>query len=129
MVANPEEIEDAAELDRLLVYLKENRGFDFTGYKRSSLHRRITKRIETVECIGYADYLDFLEVLPDVLGRKRDSDPIRVWSAGCASGEEAYTAAIVLAEVLGPEAFKDRVKIYGTDVDESALATARQGSY
>ena len=162
MVANPEEIEDAAELDRLLVYLKENRGFDFTGYKRSSLHRRITKRIETVECIGYADYLDFLEVHPDefaelfdtilinvtaffrdapawavladevlpgVIGGKREKDPIRVWCAGCASGEEAYTAAIVLAEVLGAETFEERVKIYGTDVDEAALATARQGSY
>jgi two-component system CheB/CheR fusion protein len=69
------------------------------------------------------------QLLPDLLGRKAASDEIRVWSAGCASGEEAYTAAIVLAEALGVEAFQARVKIYATDVDEDALRQARQGSY
>ena len=48
-----------------------------------------------------------------------------MWSAGCASGEEAYTLAIVLAEALGDDAFRERVKIYATDVDEDALADAR----
>jgi two-component system CheB/CheR fusion protein len=52
-----------------------------------------------------------------------------VWSAGCASGQEAYTAAIMLAEELGLDAFRDRVKIYATDVDEQALAEARQAVY
>ena len=52
-------------------------------------------------------------------------DPIRVWSAGCASGEEAYTLAMLLAEALGEEAFRRRVKIYATDVDEDALYHAR----
>jgi two-component system CheB/CheR fusion protein len=69
------------------------------------------------------------QLLPDLLGRKTGGDGIRVWSAGCASGEEAYTAAIVLAEALGVEAFQARVKIYATDVDEDALRQARQGSY
>ena len=50
-----------------------------------------------------------------------------MWSAGCASGEEAYTLAILLAETLGAEQFRQRVKIYATDVDEEALAQARHG--
>jgi len=55
--------------------------------------------------------------------------PIRVWSAGCASGEEAYTIAMIMAEALGKEAFKRRVKIYATDADEDALLIARLGTY
>src|SRR5262249_20936123 len=58
-----------------------------------------------------------------------DDDPIRIWTAGCASGEEAYTLAIMFAEALGVERFQKRVKIYATDVDEDALARARQASY
>ena len=54
---------------------------------------------------------------------------IRVWSAGTASGEEAYSLAILLAEELGIEGFRSRVKIYATDVDDEALNQARQGSY
>ena len=54
---------------------------------------------------------------------------IRVWSAGCATGEEAYTLAIVLAEALGPDAFRQQVKIYATDIDEEELVKARAGSY
>ena len=54
---------------------------------------------------------------------------IKVWSAGCASGQEAYTLAILLVEALGIEQFKQRVRIYGTDVDLEAIHQARQGSY
>jgi two-component system CheB/CheR fusion protein len=52
-----------------------------------------------------------------------------VWSAGCATGEEAYTAAIILAEALGEEQYRERVKIYATDIDEPALAEARLATY
>ncbi len=68
------------------------------------------------------------EILPRLLAAKGE-EPIRVWSAGCATGQEAYTLAIVLAEALGAEQFRERVKIYATDVDDDALARARQGSY
>jgi len=67
-------------------------------------------------------------VLPELMAT-RNGGPIRVWSAGCASGQEAYTAAIVLAETLGLEAFRERVKIYATDVDEDALADSRRAVY
>lgn len=68
-------------------------------------------------------------LLPRLLAVKPAEEPVRVWSAGCASGEEVYTLAILFAEAVGLEAFCHRVKIYATDVDEEALAQARQGVY
>ncbi|HEU4648917.1 MAG TPA: CheR family methyltransferase [Gemmatimonadales bacterium] len=68
-------------------------------------------------------------VIPHILATKRPDEMVRVWSAGCASGEEAYTLAIVFAEALGVEQFRERVKIYATDVDEEALTYARHASY
>jgi two-component system CheB/CheR fusion protein len=67
------------------------------------------------------------EAIPALLARSKG--PVRAWSAGCASGEEAYTIAMILAEALGPEAYRDRLKIYATDVDEEALARGRQATY
>jgi two-component system CheB/CheR fusion protein len=142
--------------------LKETRGFDFTGYKRSTLQRRIRRRIVLLNLATFSEYRDYLEfqpdefsllfdsmlinvtgffrdplawqslrekVLPELLSAKNSKAPIRVWSAGCATGEEAYTLAIVLAEALGPDQFRDRVKIYATDLDENALQQARTGVY
>jgi two-component system CheB/CheR fusion protein len=69
------------------------------------------------------------KVVPDIVAHKGNGEPIRVWSAGCASGEEAYSLAILFAEALGPEGYRDRVKIYATDANEGALAKARQALY
>ena len=69
------------------------------------------------------------EVVPRIVSAKAPGEPIRAWSAGCASGEEAYTIAMVLAEELGAEQYRERVKIYATDVDEDALNAARQAAY
>ena len=63
------------------------------------------------------------------LAAQKANEPIRAWSAGCATGEEAYTLAILLAEALGANAFRKRVKIYATDIDEEDLVRARQGVY
>jgi two-component system CheB/CheR fusion protein len=68
-------------------------------------------------------------VLPRLLAAKEEGEALRVWCAGCATGEEAYTVAIVFAEALGEPAYRERVKIYATDVDEEALAVARLGVY
>jgi two-component system CheB/CheR fusion protein len=67
--------------------------------------------------------------VPQIIASKAMGDPIRVWSAGCATGEEAYTLAMVLSEQLGETQFCDRVKIYATDIDEDALTTARQAVF
>src|SRR5262249_386612 len=69
------------------------------------------------------------EVIPQLVAARPPDSPLRVWSAGCASGEEAYTATMVLARVLGEQTFRNRVKIYATDVDEEALDYARLGAY
>ncbi|MDX6665097.1 MAG: two-component system, chemotaxis family, CheB/CheR fusion protein, partial [Solirubrobacteraceae bacterium] len=149
-------------LDTLLEFLKFNRGFDFTGYKRSSIERRIGKRMDEVGVSTHVDYIDHLElhpeefealfntilinvtaffrdpdtwkhlrtdVLPGLVETLGDAAPIRIWCAGCASGEEAYTIAMVMAELLGDEAYVQRVKIYATDVDEEALDHARAAGY
>ncbi|HKE78349.1 MAG TPA: CheR family methyltransferase [Solirubrobacteraceae bacterium] len=160
MQAESEATSDAP-LDVLLDYLKRTRGFDFTGYKRTSLERRIAKRMQEVEIESHLEYLDYLEVHPDefaflfntilinVTGFFRDAaswdylsteivprlletigdGPLRVWTAGCASGEETYTMAMVLAEALGEAEYLERVKIYATDVDEEALTEARHAIY
>src|SRR5439155_6521131 len=74
---------------------------------------------------------EFLEtnVVPAVAAAKPDGQPIRLWSAGCATGQEAYSLAMILGEQLGIDAFRDRVKIYGTDIDNDALNQARIASY
>jgi len=69
------------------------------------------------------------ELLPPVLAGLKPHEPVRIWSAACASGEEAYSLAILLHELLGDEQFKARVKVYATDIDNDALATARAGWY
>ena len=68
------------------------------------------------------------ELIPTLLAQQTE-EFIRVWCAGCASGEEAYTLAILLAEAMGYGAFRERVKIYATDADEGALSIARLAAY
>jgi two-component system CheB/CheR fusion protein len=68
--------------------------------------------------------------VPSVLAGKRPGEPVRAWSAGCATGEEAYTLAMVLAEAAGPAALAaGRVTVFATDVSEPAVARARAGRY
>jgi two-component system CheB/CheR fusion protein len=70
------------------------------------------------------------EVAPGLALARRADEPIRAWSAGCATGEEAYTLAIVLAEATGPHALaRGHIKVFATDLSERAISTARAGSY
>jgi two-component system CheB/CheR fusion protein len=69
------------------------------------------------------------EVVPEIVARTSPVESIRIWSAGCASGAEPYTVAMLLAEQMGAEDFRERVKIYATDLDEEALAEARLAVY
>ena len=76
------------------------------------------------------EFEQLAEYLPELLKAKGE-EPLRVWVAGCATGEEVYSIAILLAEALGgPHVqLKDRVQIFATDIDEEALAVARKGVY
>ena len=69
------------------------------------------------------------EILPAQLKRIKPGHSFRVWSAGCASGEEPYSIAILLAEQFGPRIQDYDVKIYATDIDDESLNTARRGEY
>lgn len=69
------------------------------------------------------------QIIPQLIAGKSESEPLRVWSAGCATGEEAYTLAMVLTQALGVEQFHRRVKIIATDVDEAAISQARHATY
>jgi two-component system, chemotaxis family, CheB/CheR fusion protein len=150
------------QFEALLEYIKRSRGFDFTGYKRPSLVRRVSRRMQELAIETYSEYFDYLqahpnefidlfntllinvtsffrdrpawdylinEVIPRIVARKQPGEPVRVWSAGCATGQEAYSLAMAIAEVMGLDWFREHAKIYATDVDEDALNYARQGSY
>jgi two-component system CheB/CheR fusion protein len=151
-----------AGFEKLLDYLRANRGFDFTGYKQPTLVRRIAKRMSEVKIESFDAYVDYLEVhpgefavlfntllinvtsffrdpaawkflaetvVPRLLADNGSGEPLRIWSAGCASGEEAYSLAMVLCEAVGKDDFRRRIKIYASDADHDALIVARQGIY
>ncbi|HSL24174.1 MAG TPA: chemotaxis protein CheB [Vicinamibacterales bacterium] len=67
-------------------------------------------------------------VLPEI-ALARTEVPIRIWVPGCATGEEAYSVAIVLMEMLGDRAAGRRIQIFATDVSEAAIERARAGTY
>jgi two-component system CheB/CheR fusion protein len=149
-------------LKDLLQDLAEQRGFDFRGYKRTTLERRLRKRMFQLHMGSYAEYGEYIrqhpdeinqllntilinvteffrdppawevlrnEILAPILKKLKPGSSFRVWSAGCASGEEPYSVAILLAEHFGPRINEYDVKIYGTDIDEEELTIARRGEY
>src|SRR4051812_43528910 len=153
---------ETESFEKLLDYLRQSRGFDFTAYKRTSLLRRTTKRMQAVGVQNFDDYVDYLElhpgefealfntilinvttffrdpdvwsyldttILPLLVDGRDPSSPLRVWSAGCAAGQEAYSLAMLLAERYGVEGVRDRVKIYATDIDDEALKEGRRATF
>jgi two-component system, chemotaxis family, CheB/CheR fusion protein len=152
-------VEDPS-FERLLHFLRDSRSFDFTGYKRPSLMRRVRHRMQEVGIDSFEDYQDVLQLEPreftalfntiliNVTSFFRDLDAwehlrteifpqlleangggeLRVWSAGSSAGQEAYSIAMLLHEAIG-SSFRERVKIYATDVDDDALNYARQATY
>jgi two-component system CheB/CheR fusion protein len=69
------------------------------------------------------------QIIPQLAAATGAASSLRIWNAGCASGEETYTLAMVLAEVLGLATFQRRVRIFATDIDERALERGRHGNY
>src|SRR5262245_43429453 len=153
---------ESESFEQLLEHLRHTRGFDFTAYKRTSLRRRVLKRMQLVSVATFDAYLDYLElhqeefaalfntilinvtgffrdpdvwtyldtaVLPQLLDNRSDSQPLRIWSAGSASGQEAYSIAMLLAEKFGIDGVRERAKIYATDVDEEALKEGRRAIF
>jgi two-component system CheB/CheR fusion protein len=152
----------AASLDGVFTLLRSATGRDFSQYKRTSVVRRVERRmaangIEDVE--GYARHLrehpaevktllqelllnvtSFFrdpeafaalrsEVLEKLVEGKDEGEPVRVWVGACSTGQEAYSIAILLRELMDQARREVKVQIYGTDLDEDAIAAARAGVY
>ncbi|MCG6933315.1 MAG: PAS domain-containing protein [Gallionella sp.] len=149
-------------MNRILMQLRSATGHDFSLYKKSTIGRRIERRmsqhnIDDIET--YARYLKeypaeiqllFRELLINVTSFFRDPDAFavlkkdilplllankledyvfRAWVAGCATGEEAYSVAILLREYMDENHQEFRVQLYATDLDDEAIAVARAGVY
>jgi PAS domain S-box-containing protein len=146
----------------ILALLKERTGHDLSGYKLSTIVRRIHKRLllssqpdleayieelgrNADECCKLFDDLligvtcffrdepvfNLLreQVFPALFHGKDSRDVARIWVAGCSTGEEAYSLAIVLDEYLAQTGVKCEVKIFASDIDQKAVAHARKGAY
>ncbi|MGB3223917.1 MAG: chemotaxis protein CheB [Desulforhopalus sp.] len=146
---------------RLMVLLRKYTGYDFSEYKKNTLHRRINRRLAVHKMKGINEYIAYAEenpsdleglakdmlisvtsffrdqqafdalrkIIPDLVKDKHDNEPVRVWVPGCATGEEAYSLAILFAEYYG-EAFGNiDLQFYATDIDVDVVSQARKGIY
>ncbi len=153
---------DELALRDIFTQLRVQTGHDFANYKRSTVLRRIERRInvhELADLPAYADYFrtqptesaallkDLLisvtnffrdahpfeafgrNVIPKLFENKKATDDVRVWVAGCATGEEAYSLAMMLSEHVGDSIGAPGVQVFATDIDEWAIAKARRGFY
>jgi chemotaxis protein methyltransferase CheR len=145
------DIEDV-ELDLLLHAIVQVYGYDFRNYARASLRRRLWRRVtaegrtslsglleevlhdpEAMERLRidlsvtvtsmFRDPPFFLAVREQVVPLLRTYPFVRIWVAGCATGEEVYSLSILLRE----EGLSDRVRIYATDVSDEVLDRAQEG--
>src|SRR5579871_1286273 len=159
----PEEPElDEELLRRVLAHLRVRTGHDFSKYKRSTVLRRIARRMQVTRTDNLREYYDALrerndeaqallgdllisvttffrdhdafetlrtQVVPELLVGRDPSTTIRVWVSGCATGEEAYSIAMLLAEEAAKHEFHPPIQVFGSDLDARALAVAREGRY
>jgi two-component system CheB/CheR fusion protein len=157
--AVPAKEEDWARLFRLL---RTSSGVDFSSYKKSTIQRRLARRMAVHKIEDLSAYLKLLEgsreeleilfneilicvtgffrdadvffaleekILPQIMAAKRAGEALRIWVTGCSSGEEAYSIAICVLEYLGEKAAEIPIQIFGTDINEAAIAKARTGVY
>lgn len=146
--------EERAEIDKLLNGISTRYGYDFSHYSRASLKRRLERALARTGLARFTELLDrllqdekcfdeFLEIM-SITVTEMFRDPAfyrivreqvvpvlktypfaKIWHAGCATGEEVYSMALLLHE----EGFLDRVRIYATDFNKQSLDTASNGVY
>jgi two-component system, chemotaxis family, CheB/CheR fusion protein len=145
---------------QIISLLRIRKGTDFTYYKKSTVRRRILRRMALSKSGKLSEYLKYLRenkpeqdvlyqdmlipvtsffrdpksfdnlckiAIPYIVKNKTVGEPIRVWVAGCSTGEEAYSIAICLEEFFGDE--KEKFQIFATDINEKCIAKARVGIY
>ncbi len=161
---NEEEIEanERQLLQKVFAQIRARTGRDFGHYKRSTILRRIARRMQIRHVEELADYLDLLrseasevraladdllitvtsffrdrdvferleqKVIPQMFEGREPNDTVRVWSVGCATGEEAYSLAILLLEEAARHDAPPLIQIFASDLHEHSLAHARDGFY
>ncbi len=115
---------DSGNLDGYIQYLDEHPE-EYQQLVNSLL-------IKVTEFFRDRELFDFLrdELIPELIEKARtQGNQLRIWSAGCATGEEPYSLAILISEALGNELEHFNVRIFATDLDEEAVDFARRGLY
>lgn len=147
---------------KIFILIRTRTGHDFSQYKKSTINRRIARRMNIHQIEEMPQYIRYLQenpheidllfkeflinvthffrdpeafeslkkdALKDLIKEKPDLDSIRVWVPGCSSGEEAYSIAIIIKELLEETNKHMDVQIFATDLDENAIKIARSGNY
>lgn len=161
--AGPDQDQDEEiNINQVVELVRSGTQIDFANYKRTTLQRRIQRRMALLGVEGVTAYLerlrddpaevsslyqDFLisvtqffrdpaafdalqeKVFPALIQDRPHAAPIRIWVAGCSTGEEVYSLVIALLEFLGHRADDYPIKVLATDLNESALEKARAGLY
>ncbi len=158
------EDKELSALEKIVILLRDKTGNDFSLYKKSTLYRRIERRMGIHQIDSIATYVRFLqanpqelellfqelligvtnffrdpaaweklqsEVMPRLLADHPEKGVLRAWSAGCSTGEEAFSLAIVFKEALEQTNHKSPItlQIFATDLDRDAISNARQGFF
>jgi len=149
-------------LGLILSFLADRTDHDFSQYKKSTLIRRIERRMSVNRLRSMEDYFSFLQgnpeeiralfqdlligvtnffrdpevfdylrddLLPDYLTKGNRDESFRAWAPGCATGEEAYSVAMVVREAMDNVDIQRPVQVFATDIDERAIEKARLGLY
>lgn len=151
-------------LDQVLLLLREKKGIDFAGYRRSTLEHSLAERLLQQKCKEPLSYLRQLDkssseqdhllqaftinysrlfrnplvfeilaerVIPEIIERKSHSGnrELRIWSAGCAGGEEPCSVAIIIHQLLAEPGLSWTTHLFATDIDRQALRRADEGRY
>ncbi|HYK91978.1 MAG TPA: chemotaxis protein CheB [Acidobacteriota bacterium] len=149
-------------LQKVLLSLRTQTGHDFSHYKKTTIYRRIEKRMDVHNIEDITHYVRYLhdrpdevqtllkelligvtsffrdpeafevlktKLLPMLVDGKPEDYQLRIWVPACATGEEAYSIAMVVREFLEREKRNPKFQIFGTDIDEEAIRKARTGIY
>jgi two-component system CheB/CheR fusion protein len=154
-------VEPEAAFREILVFLRTRTGRDFSYYKRATILRRISRRMQVNGVNDMAQYLSFLRThpgesgallsdllisvtnffrdrdafdalerrIPELFRGKGQGDMVRVWCPACATGEEAYSVAMLLVEHARTLDVPPGIQVFGCDLDDEAVQTARAGIY
>ncbi len=149
-------------INHILMQLRTSTSHDFSLYKKSTITRRIQRRMSQNSIEDTETYARFLkehpseitslfkellinvtnffrdpeafvalkqDILPILFADKPEDYIFRVWVAGCATGEEAYSIAMALRELMDENRSEFKVQIYSTDLAEDVITCARAGFY